>query len=185
MAKNSLFLLHQVADYLRLSFTLRCDLAHIINLLNNNINPSSKIDTESPDESSRHEIDTLWNRSFIQTISTVPLQVHYYSEALPTQHGYCARVSRRSATGNCELRTCPRSLRGGYSGSRTHDPSDERRRLYQCATHAPQSCITTTEVIVFDMSVSFPKYRAMYNIDGLTSEGSPQDETSMAMNQIP
>src|SRR6218665_54464 len=47
---------------------------------------------------------------FIQIISIAPLQVHYYSEALPTQHGYCARVSRRSATGNCKLRTCPRSL---------------------------------------------------------------------------
>jgi len=30
-----------------------------------------------------------------------------------TQHGYCVRVSRRSATGHCEWRTCPRSLRGG------------------------------------------------------------------------
>jgi len=26
----------------------------------------------------------------------------YYSEALQTQHGYCAGISRRSATGNCE-----------------------------------------------------------------------------------
>ena len=51
--------------------------------------------------------------SFIQAISIVPLQVCYYSEALPTQHRYCARVSRRSATGNCELRTCPRCLLGG------------------------------------------------------------------------
>ena len=41
--------------------------------------------------------------SFIQTISIAPLQVHYYLEALPTQHGYCARVSHRSATGNCVL----------------------------------------------------------------------------------
>jgi len=41
--------------------------------------------------------------SFIQAISIAPLQVHYYSEALPTQHGYCAGDSRRSATGNCEL----------------------------------------------------------------------------------
>jgi len=49
----------------------------------------------------------------IQTISIARLQVHFYSEALPAQHGYCARVSRRSATGSCELRTCPRSLRGG------------------------------------------------------------------------
>src|SRR6218665_1258283 len=41
--------------------------------------------------------------SFIQIISIAPLQVHVYSEALPTQHGYCAGVSRRSATGNCGL----------------------------------------------------------------------------------
>jgi len=51
--------------------------------------------------------------SFIQAISTAPRQVHYYSEALPTQHGYCVGVSCRSAKGNCEWRTCPRSLRGG------------------------------------------------------------------------
>jgi len=51
--------------------------------------------------------------SFIQAIYIAPLQVRYYSEALPTVHGYCAGVSRRSATGNCELRTYPRSLRGG------------------------------------------------------------------------
>ena|SRR6218665_578364 len=41
------------------------------------------------------------------------LQVRYYSETPPTQHGYCAGVSRQSATDRCELRTCPRSLRGG------------------------------------------------------------------------
>jgi len=51
---------------------------------------------------------------FIQTFSIVPLQVHCYSETLPTKHGYCVGVSRRSATGNCEWRTCPRSLRAGY-----------------------------------------------------------------------
>ena len=52
--------------------------------------------------------------SFTQTISIAPPQVHYYySEALLTQHGYCAGISRRSTTGNCEWRTCPRSLRGG------------------------------------------------------------------------
>src|SRR6218665_964082 len=46
--------------------------------------------------------------SFIQTISIAPLQVHFYSDALPTQHGYCAGGSRRSATSKvCELRTCP------------------------------------------------------------------------------
>jgi len=43
----------------------------------------------------------------------VPLQVHYYSEAFLTRHGYCVKASCRSATGSCEWRTCPRSLRGG------------------------------------------------------------------------
>src|SRR6218665_5027 len=62
--------------------------------------------------------------SCIQAISIAPLKVHYYSEALPTQHGYCVGVSRRSATGNCERRTCPTSLHGGYSGIRTHHPSN-------------------------------------------------------------
>src|SRR6218665_515141 len=47
-------------------------------------------------------LDNAFFHSFIQAISIVPLQVHYYSEALPTQRGYCVRVSRRSATGNCE-----------------------------------------------------------------------------------
>jgi len=51
--------------------------------------------------------------SFIQAISIVPLQVHYYLEVLPTQHRYCVRVSRQSATGNCEWRTCPIFLCGG------------------------------------------------------------------------
>ena len=50
---------------------------------------------------------------FIQTISLASPQVHYLSEALPKQHEYCAGISCQSTTGNCELRTCPRSLRGG------------------------------------------------------------------------
>jgi len=50
---------------------------------------------------------------FIQAISIAALQVHYYSETIPTQHVYCVRVSRRSTTRNCEWRTCPRFLRGG------------------------------------------------------------------------
>ena len=34
----------------------------------------------------------LVHSSFIQAISDAPLQVHYYSEALPIQHGYCVGV---------------------------------------------------------------------------------------------
>jgi len=40
---------------------------------------------------------TIFNHSFILAISIAPPQAHYYSEALPTQHGYYVGVSRRSA----------------------------------------------------------------------------------------
>ena len=33
---------------------------------------------------------------------------------IPIQHGDSAGISRQSATGNCELMTCPRFLLGGY-----------------------------------------------------------------------
>jgi len=54
--------------------------------------------------------------SFVPDISIVLLQVHYYSEALQSPDNSIDTVSkltRRSTTGNCEWRTCPRSLRGG------------------------------------------------------------------------
>ena len=35
----------------------------------------------------------LFTYSFIQAISMAPLHVHYYSEVLPTQHGYCVGVN--------------------------------------------------------------------------------------------
>src|SRR6218665_336697 len=44
----------------------------------------------------------LFVHSFIPAISLALFQVLYYAEALPTQHEYCAVISRRSATGNCE-----------------------------------------------------------------------------------
>jgi len=36
----------------------------------------------------------LFIHAFIVAISIAPLHVHYYSEELPTQHEYCAGVSR-------------------------------------------------------------------------------------------
>jgi len=59
------------------------------------------------------ELALLVNFSFIQASSEAPFQVYCYPEALSTQHGYCVGVSRRSARGNCEWRTCPRSLSSG------------------------------------------------------------------------
>ena len=36
--------------------------------------------------------------SFIHVTSIAPLQVHYYSEALPTQHGYCVEAPQATAS---------------------------------------------------------------------------------------
>ena len=94
---------------------------------------TTKAPHESPEKDTSLFTSTFIH-SFIMAISIAPLQVRYYWEVLPTQHGYCAGVSHRSTTGNYELRTCPRSLRGGYSRIRTRDPLVERLRLYQCAT---------------------------------------------------
>src|SRR6218665_3066449 len=71
--------------------------------------------------------------SFIPAISIAPLQVLYYSEALPTTARKLYRSFTPKRTDNCRQRTCPRSLRDGQSGSRTHDPPVESNRLNQCA----------------------------------------------------
>jgi len=76
--------------------------------------------------------------SFIQAISVAPLLVHYFSEALPTQHVYCAGVSclGPQATASYGL------AKGPYVAARTgsRDPSDEERRIYQWATTPSQVC---------------------------------------------
>ena len=88
--------------------------------------------------------------SFIQAISMVPLQVHYYSEALPAQHGYCVVVSCRSATGNCKWKTCPRSLYGGQSKIRSHDPLGARWQIYLDETprHTFFGCVSIQETCI-------------------------------------
>jgi len=67
---------------------------------------SASINDEQTDEDSEcklmQESVRKFIRSIIQAISIAPLHVHYYSEALPKQHGYCAGISRLSTTGNCE-----------------------------------------------------------------------------------
>src|SRR6218665_1490469 len=69
--------------------------------------------------------------------------IHFYnashsmnhSEALPTTAtNTVSEFTRRSATGNCKRRTCPRSLRDDLSWIRTHPPPVERHQLYKCVT---------------------------------------------------
>jgi len=49
-----------------------------------------------------HSFIHLFIHSFILNISIAPPQVYYYSKVPATQHGYCVRVSRRSATDKCK-----------------------------------------------------------------------------------
>ena len=73
--------------------------------------------------------------TFIPDILIASLQVHYYSEVLPTNSiNTVLELTRWSATGNSEWRTCPRSRCGGYSGIRTCDPPDAKHRTYHQAT---------------------------------------------------
>ena len=69
---------------------------------------------------------------------------NYFSQFVHSGYFYCAssrgapyyiidtvlELTCQSATGNCEWRTCPRSLRGSWSGIRTCDPPVVRHRLY-------------------------------------------------------
>jgi len=48
--------------------------------------------------------------SFVPSVDFYSTSSSLLLEVLPAQHGYCVRVSRRSATGNCKWRTCPRYL---------------------------------------------------------------------------
>ena len=86
--------------------------------------------------------------SFILAISIAPLQVHYYSEVLTTTARILYRSFTPKCTGNCKQRTCPRSLRGGYSGSRTHDPLVESHWTHDplVESHRLNQCATTSHV---------------------------------------
>ena len=67
--------------------------------------------------------------AFIPDISIAPLQVHFYSDI-----DTVSKLTHRSATGNYEWRTCPRSLRGGKSGIWTCDLPDARLQTFHWAT---------------------------------------------------
>ena len=45
-----------------------------------------------------------------------------------------SELTQQSATGNCEWRTCPRSLHGGSSGIWTCNPPDARHQTYHWST---------------------------------------------------
>ena len=80
----------------------------------------------------------LEQNSFIHSaISIAPLQVLYYSEALPTTERILYRSFTPKRTGNCRKRSKVPTWR--LSGSRTQDPPVESYRLNQGATmsHLP------------------------------------------------
>src|SRR6218665_2319335 len=54
-----------------------------------------------------------------------------------------SELTRRSATGNCERRTCPRSLPDYWSGIRTCDLPDAIALIVDCLKHAKSNFILT------------------------------------------
>ena len=72
---------------------------------------------------------------FILAISIAPLEVHYYSEALPTQHGYCIGVSRQSAQA-----TVSKGLaQGSYVAARAGvEPTTLRLRVIDSTNASPR-----------------------------------------------
>jgi len=78
-------------------------------------------------------VSSLENVSFIQAISIAPLQVHYYSEALPTQNGYCIGVSRWSTIASEGL------AQGPYVTSRTgFEPTTLRMKGNESTNEPPR-----------------------------------------------
>src|SRR6218665_2555088 len=70
----------------------------------------------------------MYVNSFIHS-SIVPLQVPYILRCVPTQHGYCVGVSRRST----QAPASERLAQGPYVVARrirTRYPSDKRRRIH-------------------------------------------------------
>ena len=96
--------------------------------------------------SAQHQItgyQDMLHHSFIHSISIAPFQVHYYSEVLPKQHGYCVRVSHRSATGNCEWRI----VQGSYVAARAgFEPTTLQMKGDESSNEPPRlKCIRLQE----------------------------------------
>src|SRR6218665_1802717 len=58
-----------------------------------------------------------------------------------------------------ELRTYPRSLRGGLRGSRSHDPPVKSYRLYQCATTSHNLGVSPLEILPKVLQYGCLKYQ--------------------------
>ena|SRR6218665_582638 len=71
--------------------------------------------------------------SFIPTISIAPLQVHFYSEVLSTQHRYCAGVSRRAP----QATVCSGLAQGPYVAARAGVETTTLRLKAINSTNAP------------------------------------------------
>ena len=73
-------------------------------------------------------------RSFISYISIGLFSPLLFRSAPDYSIDIVSELTHWSATGNCEWRTCPKFLHGGWSGIRTCDPLDARHRAYHSAT---------------------------------------------------
>src|SRR6218665_2340929 len=95
--------------------------------------------------------------SFIQAISLAPLQVRYYSEVLPTQHGYCARVSHRGATGNCnrqlQVKNLPKVPTWRLEWDSNPQPSGRKASTLSMRHHVPQINNNFPQIFIYLLSI--------------------------------
>src|SRR6218665_2698447 len=87
-------------------------------------------------------------RSFIPAISIAPLQVLYYSEALPTtaRIGYCIGVSRRSAQATAGKGLAQGPYMAAIAGV---EPTTLRLRVIASTNAPPCFCITDACVYAY------------------------------------
>ena len=87
-----------------------------------------------------------WNHPFIPFIYSfwIFLSRHFKADTTQRCSDYSidtvSELTRRSATGNYEWRTCLRSIHGGWSGIRTSDLPDTRHRTYHWASMTHHIC---------------------------------------------
>src|SRR6218665_2752568 len=86
------------------------------------------------------DIACLFIRSFVQTISIAPIQVHLYSEALPTQHGYCVGVYTLKRYGQLQVKDLPKVPTWRLERESNPRPSDLKSSSQPRRHHVPHCC---------------------------------------------
>src|SRR6218665_952647 len=87
--------------------------------------------------------------SFIHDISKAPLQVHYYSEDLPTQHGYCVGVGTPKRYRQLRVKDLPKVPTWWLEWDSNLRPSGRKALNLPLSNHTPKLCSHCIPYIVF------------------------------------